>query len=424
MKSNITKLALDIGNSKIRFILGELNSEGDKLRVMEYIERPSRGIKKSIIENPEIVSEIIKDAVIELRAKTGLPVDRVSIGVSSPNIRSRTKHVNLYFDEKEVEESDLQQLFFQAEEGLQRGERVIAKELYNIRVNNSGIIKNPVGVTGKELQGDVHFVIMDEEDLLSYIEVINRAGLEVEDIVLNAAASAKATLDEEDRQMGVALIDIGEGTTDIIIFKNDKMIYSKSIPLGGMHYVNDLSYLFQITRGEAGDILEKLRRKDFRNGYILIGDTKKVSVEDIKNIIDARTGDLMNFITQTIEESGFNGYLGKGIILTGGAIIIDDLFEKVNKKMGYAVKRITPIPLRGLEDVDPGMSSVVGIFIQVMENEYERLKHLPEGMENDEFALNGSFTDSDFEDGTEKTSKEKSNIGAIEAFKKWISNFI
>ncbi|MEG0729896.1 MAG: cell division protein FtsA, partial [Cetobacterium sp.] len=217
MKNNITKLILDIGNSKVKFLLGELNSEGDKLRVIEYVERPSRGIKKSVIENPEVLSEIIRDAVIDLKAKTGLEIEKASIGTSGNNIRSRTKNIKIFFNEKDIEQSDLEKLFLKAEEELfLRGERVIEREIYNIRVNNSGIIKNPVGITGSELQADVHLITLDEAEVEMVSEVVNRAGLVVENILLNASASAKATLDEEDRQMGVALIDIGEGSTDII----------------------------------------------------------------------------------------------------------------------------------------------------------------------------------------------------------------
>ncbi|MEF9933159.1 MAG: cell division protein FtsA [Cetobacterium sp.] len=430
MKNNITKLILDIGNSKVKFLLGELNSEGDKLRVIEYVERPSRGIKKSVIENPEVLSEIIRDAVIDLKAKTGLEIEKASIGTSGNNIRSRTKNIKIFFNEKDIEQSDLEKLFLKAEEELfLRGERVIEREIYNIRVNNSGIIKNPVGITGSELQADVHLITLDEAEVEMVSEVVNRAGLVVENILLNASASAKATLDEEDRQMGVALIDIGEGSTDIIIFKNDKMIYSKSLPLGGMHYVNDISYLFQINRGEAGAVLEKLRKKEIHNDYILIGDTKKVSIEDIKNIIDARTGDLISFITQTIEESGFNGYLGKGLVLTGGAVVIDDLFNKVHNKTGYAVRRVNPLQLRGLEDVEPGMSTPIGMFLKVMEEEYNRLKeeekiNQRKMNEKEIIGLPNSFGDEFEENSSESVSKFKMNFGALEAIKKWISNFI
>lgn len=433
MKSNdIIKLALDIGNLKIKFLLGKLNYEENKLEVIEYKEIPSRGIKKSIIENPELLSDTIRDGVMEIRAKSGLDINDVVLAVTGQSIVSKTEHVMVNFLEKEISQNELDMIFNQAEKNLIHNDEIILeREIYNIRINNSGIVKNPIGIIGKELQGDVHLIAMDEKDLQLIIEVVNRAGLEVESINLSAKAASVAVLEEEDKHMGVALIDIGEGTTDIIIYKNDKMIYSKSVPLGGMHYITDLSYLFQISRAEAGDILEKIRKKEFINGYILVGETKKVSVEDIKNIIDARTGDLINFISKTIEDSGFNGYLGKGIIITGGAIAIDEIYDKVSKNMGYAVRRAYPIPLKGLEKTSLSMAVVIGLFLEIMEKEYIYLKQ-SDSIISDKLAkeleLNTELIKEETnEENKVKNSKEKNvkkNSRTIEAIKKWISNFV
>ena len=431
MKSNdIIKLALDIGNLKIKFLLGKLNYEENKLEVLEYKEIPSRGIKKSIIENPELLSDTIRDGVMEIRAKSGLDINDVVLAVTGQSIISKTEHVIVNFLEKEITQNELDMIFNQAEKKLiQNNEIILEREIYNIRINNSGIVKNPIGIIGKELQGDVHLIAMDEKDLQLLIEVVNRAGLEVESINLSAKAASIAVLEEEDKHMGVALIDIGEGTTDIIIYKNDKMIYSKSVPLGGMHYITDLSYLFQISRVEAADILEKIRKKEFINGYILVGDTKKVSVEDIKNIIDARTGDLINFISKTIEDSGFNGYLGKGIIITGGAIAIDEIYDKVSKNMGYAVRRVYPVPLKGLENTSLSMAVVIGLFLDIMEKEYIYLKQsdtVINGKLSKELELNTELIKEEINTKVEssKTKKEKKNSRTIEAIKKWISNFV
>lgn len=249
-------------------------------------------------------------------------------------------------------------------------------------------------------------------------------------MLLNAYASAKAVLDDEDRRMGVALIDIGEGSTDIILFKNDKLIYTKSLPLGGMHYVNDISYLFQISKQEAFEILSKLRDKEIHDAHIYCGTSKKVAVDDIKNIIDARTGDIINFIAQTIEESGFNGYLGKGLVLTGGAVVIDGLLDKINKKTGYVVRKVLPTAFRGLEDVDSSQATVIGIFTEVMEDEYNKIQiklnspepeiqekveeNVEENLENLEKIL---------EEAQVKEKTEKKD-GVMKGIKSWFSNFI
>lgn len=430
-RDSIIKTAVDIGNMKIKAVIGELSNDGSQLKVIGYTEVPSRGMKKSVVENPEDLSHCLAYALGQLRDQTGYPIDKISIGISGEAIKSRTTNVKYQFDEKEITEREVEMLFRMAAHELLSGkERVLKKEIYNIRVNNSGIIKNPIGVVGKEIQGDVHLIYIDDAEAEKLIEVVNRAGVEIEHMLLNAYASAKAVLDDEDRRMGVALIDIGEGSTDIILFKNDKLIYTKSLPLGGMHYVNDISYLFQISKQEAFEILSKLRDKDVHDGHIYCGDTKKVSVLDIKNIIDARTGDIINFIAQTIEESGFNGYLGKGLVLTGGAVIIDGLLEKINKKTGYVVRKVLPTAFRGLEDVDSSLATVIGIFTEVMEDEYNRIQgemNLPQDeiTETPEERIKEEQEDDLdklLEEAKDKESKRKN--GVFSSIKDWFSNFI
>ena len=429
-KDSIIKTAVDMGNMKIKAVTGELSADGEHLKILGYVEVPSRGIKKSVVENPEELSHCLAYALGQLREQTGIPIEKVSIGISGEAIKSRTTNVRYSFDEKEIGEKEVDTLIRMAEHELLTGkERVLKREIYNIRVNNSGIIKNPIGVTGKEMQGDVHLIYIDEAEAEKLVEVVNRIGLEAENVLLNAYASAKASLDDEDRRMGVALIDIGEGSTDIILFKNDKLIYSKSLPLGGMHYVNDISYLFQISKQEAFEILSKLKDKDIHEEHIFCGDTKKVSVVDIKNIIDARTEDIISFITQTIEESGFNGYLGKGLVLTGGAIVIDGLLEKINKKTGYVVRKVLPHAFRGLEDVDASMATVIGIFSEIMEEEYNRMQSGFYSQQNESEAPSKNTMEETEEDDLDKlleddkdNSKKKS--GTLSSIKNWFSNFI
>ena len=430
-RDSIVKTALDIGNMKIKAVIGELSSDGSQLKVLGYAEVPSRGMKKSVIENPEELSQCVSYVLGQLRDQTGENIEKVSIGISGEAIKSRTTNMKYQFEEKEISEKEVETLFrMSAHELLSGKERILKKEIYNIRVNNSGIIKNPIGIVGKEIQGDVHLIYIDEAEVEKLVEVVNRAGVEVEHMLLNAYASAKAVLDDEDRRMGVALIDIGEGSTDIILFKNDKLIYTKSLPLGGMHYVNDISYLFQISKQEAFEILSKLRDKEIHDAHIYCGTSKKVAVDDIKNIIDARTGDIINFIAQTIEESGFNGYLGKGLVLTGGAVVIDGLLDKINKKTGYVVRKVLPTAFRGLEDVDSSQATVIGIFTEVMEDEYNKIQiklnspepeiqekveeNVEENLENLEKIL---------EEAQVKEKTEKKD-GVMKGIKSWFSNFI
>lgn len=423
MENRIIKFILDVGNSKIKMLAGELSNYGEKLRVLKYIEVPSRGIKKNVIENQIYLSESIADAVREMETATGLEVRKVILGIGGTNIYSKTKNVKLSFsEEKVITEDHITELFLTAEKELkQKAEKVLESEIYNIRVNNSGIVKNPVGLTGREIQADVHLIFVGENEIDELTEAVNRAKLEVDSIVLSPYASAKATLMEEDKTMGVALIDIGEGTTDIIIYKNNKLIYAKSLPLGGMHYVSDLEYIFSIPKSEAQEIIKQISEtKDKKEFNFPINGNKYISIGNIRKVIDARTGDLVTFIKKTIEESGFTGYLGKGIYLTGGATKMDEIFEEVKSNLGYSVKRVLPIQLAGLEDVKPEMSVAVGILLEVMEKEYNKLEKERREKEEQENLLKATINIEE-EKIEEKVKVKKDRFKSV---KEWFSNFI
>ena len=225
MQDSIIKLALDVGNKRIKFVVGELSSDGNKLRIVDYLDLESEGIRKSVIEDAERLTYLISKGINSIAKRTGIKFKKVSLGVSSARLVSKTGHALIDFeDEKEITCEDVEKLGeLVRKDFLTDDEVVIEEEKYNVRIDSMGILKNPVGQVGRNLQGDVHLVTLDKRLLQPLIDVVNDAGLEIEDIWLKVSASAKATLKQEDRQMGVALVDIGEGITDVAIYKNNKI---------------------------------------------------------------------------------------------------------------------------------------------------------------------------------------------------------
>ena len=196
--------------------------------------------------------------------------------------------------------------------------------------------------------------------------------MDIDKIYLDSYASAKGTLDEETRKMGVAHVDIGYGSTNVIIMKNGKVLYAKTKSLGELHYVSDLSIILKVPREGAEEILLKLKNKEFESDETIKYGTKKIPLKSIKDIIAARTDDITEFITATIDESGFNGLLARGIVLTGGAVDIDGVAEQVSNRSGYLVRKMLPIPLKGIKNSFYSDATVVGIFLEDMEREYKR----------------------------------------------------
>lgn len=435
-RNSIIKTVVDIGSGKIKAIIGELSSNGEVLKVLKYAEGPSSGMVKGEVRDGELLSKSILAVIEELRAVTEQDITSITVGISGDKIKSRTVNAEVNFEEEEIGDKQIKDLISQAEEKvLQFEDQILKTEIYNVRVDNSGIVKNPLGIVGSKLQGDVHLIFTEKRYVEKLVETVNRIGIDVENIVLNAYASAKSTLGEEDKRMGVALADIGEGTTDIILYKNEKLIYIESIPLGGMHFKSDIMYMFKLTDEEdIKEILDKYRNRDISpDGHIHYGTGKHISVEDLENLINARVDEIIEFIDSTIQKSGFNGYLGKGLVLTGGVatdklINGDKLLDKINKKTGYVARKVFPSEFRGLEEVNTSMATVIGLFYEVMEEEDKKIRtgsytHQELQVRNEKVTQPEEDLTKILEE-TENVEEKKKENTIVKAVKSWFSNFI
>lgn len=372
----IRKVALDIGNNKIKLLVGEMSSDFQRIAVTNYVKTKSNGISKSLIENPEALAIALKEAISKAESVES-PITRLSLALGGSGIHSATVNVKISFPtEKEIEKSDMNNLLRQAKRQIFGGRegqyRILYKEIYNKKIDiSSGIVKEPIGMVGKELQADIHLVYIDDNYVQKFIQVVNKIGIDIDRIYLNSYASAKGTLDDETKKMGVAHVDIGYGSTSIIILKYGKVLYAKTKPVGEMHYISDLSIILKIPKEGAEEILNKLKNKQIEADNTIRYGAKKVTLREIKDIILARTGDIIDFITTTIDESGFNGHLTKGIVLSGGAVEIDGVSEQIASRSGYLTRRMLPIPLKGLKDAFYSDAVAIGIFLEDMEREYK-----------------------------------------------------
>lgn len=371
----IRKVALDIGNDTIKLLIGEMSLDFTKIAVTDYVKVKHTGLIKSEIYDMNALSEGLRTAINKVESIES-PITKLSLALGGSRVGSTTVNVKISFPEKEIEESDMNKLLKKAKRQI-FGEnedkfKILYKEVYNKKVDGPNIIKQPVGMVGKELQADVHFVYVEEEYVRKFREVLYGLGVDVDKIYLDSYASAKGTLDEETRKMGVAHVDIGYGSTSVIILKNGKVLYAKTKSLGELHYISDLSIILKIPREGAEEILLKLKNKNIESDETIKYGTKRIPLKSIKDIIAARTDDIVEFINTTIDESGFNGLLARGIVLTGGAVVIDGVAEQVSNKSGYLVRKMLPIPLKGIKNSFYSDATVVGIFLEDMEKEYKK----------------------------------------------------
>ena len=372
----IRKVALDIGNDTIKLLVGEMSSDFTKIAVTNYVKVKHNGLIKSDICDQHALSEGIRAAISKVESIES-PITRLSLALGGPRVGSSTVNIRVSFDEEKIiSEADMETLLRRAKRQI-FGEnedkfKILYKEVYNKKVDGPNPIKQPIGMEGKELQADVHFVYVSEDYVRQFRDVLYTLGVDIDKIYLDSYASAKGTLDEETRRMGVAHVDIGYGSTSVIILKNGKVLYAKTKSLGELHYISDLSIILKIPRDMAEEILLKLKNKTIGSGDTVKCGTRKIPLQQIKDIISARTNDIVEFITETIDESGFNGLLARGIVLTGGTVDIEGVAEQISNKSGYLVRKMLPIPLKGIKNSFYSDATVVGIFLEDMEREYKK----------------------------------------------------
>ena len=370
----IRKVALDIGNDTIKLLIGEMSSDFTKIAVTDYVKIKHNGLRKSDIYDVRALSEGIRTAISKIESIES-PITKLSLALGGPRVGSSTVNVRVSFDkEKIIDEADMDKLLRKAKRQI-FGEnedkfRILYKEVYNKKVDGPRIIKQPIGMEGKEIQADIHFVYVSEDYVRQFRDVLYGLGVDIDKIYLNSYVSAKGTLDDETRKMGVAHVDIGYGSTSVIILKNSKVLYAKTKSLGELHYISDLSLILKITREEAEEVILRLKNKTVGPNETIKCGSRKIPLQQIKDIIAARTNDIVQFITETIDESGFNGLLARGIVLTGGTVDIEGVAEQISSKSGYFVRKMLPIPLKGIKNNFYSDATVIGIFLEDMEREY------------------------------------------------------
>jgi cell division protein ftsA len=371
----IRKVALDIGNDTIKLLIGEMSSDFTKIAVTDYVKIKHNGLRKSDIYDVRALSEGIRTAISKIESIES-PITKLSLALGGPRVGSSTVNVRVSFDkEKIIDEADMDKLLRKAKRQI-FGEnedkfRILYKEVYNKKVDGPRIIKQPIGMEGKEIQADIHFVYVSEDYVRQFRDVLYGLGVDIDKIYLNSYVSAKGTLDDETRKMGVAHVDIGYGSTSVIILKNSKVLYAKTKSLGELHYISDLSLILKITREEAEEVILRLKNKTVDSNETIKCGSRKIPLQQIKDIIAARTNDIVQFITETIDESGFNGVLARGIVLTGGTVDIEGVAEQISSKSGYFVRKMLPIPLKGIKNNFYSDATVIGIFLEDMEREYK-----------------------------------------------------
>jgi len=374
-------VGLDIGTSKICAIVGALNDENE-IDIIGIGISPSRGLKKGVVVNIESTVDSIKRAVEEAELMAGIDIESAYVGIAGNHIKGINSHGIIAIKNKEVVESDVERVIDAAKAVAMPLDRQIIHVLSSeFVIDEQDGIKEPLGISGVRLEGKVHIVTGSSTSVQNVIKCVNKANIEVREIVLEQLASSEAVLTADEKELGVALVDIGGGTTDMAVFGDGSVKHTCVLPVGGSHITNDIAIGLKTPSLEAekikkryGCALTSLVSEDETIEVPSVGgrEPRTLSRKILSEIIEPRTRELFNLIKKELVLSGFNETVASGVVITGGTTIMEGMPEIAEQVFELPVRTGIPAGIGGLIDVvnSPMYATGVGLVMYGFKNQH------------------------------------------------------
>lgn len=401
-------VGLDIGTTKIVAIVGRQNEYG-KLEILGMGKSESLGVTRGVVTNIEKTIQSIKEAVAEAEAKAGVDIRIVNVGIAGQHIKS-LQHRGIIIrhnTDDEIQQSDINRLIDDMHKLVMLpGEEIIDVIPQEYILDNEQGIKDPKGMAGVRLEANFHIITGQVAAAKNIYKCVNKAGIEVENIILEPLASSDAVLSSEEKEAGVALVDIGGGTTDLAIFQDGIIRHTAVIPFGGNVITEDIKEGCGIIKNQAELLKIKfgsaLASESQENEIVSIPgirgrDPKEISLKNLANIIQARMEEIIEHVYYEIKSSGFENKLIAGIVVTGGGAQlkhITQLFEYVtgmDTRIGYPTEHLA----KGNSDevTSPMYSTCIGLVLKGFEKQEESKPQKETPVANHSKKTKGSFFD-------------------------------
>ncbi|MBI5237168.1 MAG: cell division protein FtsA [Deltaproteobacteria bacterium] len=364
-------VGLDIGTTKICAIVGEKTKDG--VEIIGIGTHPSKGLRKGVVVNIESTVESIRKAVEEAELMAGCEINKVYCGIAGGHIRAFNSHGVIAIKSREITQADIDRVIEAAQAVVIPPDRevihVIPQEYI---VDDQEGIQEPLGMIGIRLEVKVHIVTAAVTSAQNIVKCANKAGLDVADIALQQIASSEAVLNPDEREIGVVLVDIGGGTTDIALYHNGTIKYTTVISLGGNQVTGDISVGLRTTSSEAEKIKKQYgcamtamvsRDENIEVQSVGGGSSKPVSRYMLCAIIEPRVEEIFQLVKREIMKSGYESLVSSGVVLTGGTAAMEGIAELAEQVFNLPVRRGLPINITGLVDVvrSPMYSTGVGL---------------------------------------------------------------
>lgn len=373
-------VGLDIGTSKVAALVGEFSNEGN-LEIIGIGSAPSRGLKKGVVVNLESTVQSIQKAVEEAELMAGCQITSVFAGIAGCHIRSLNSHGIVAIKDKEVTQYDIDRVIDSARAvAIPADQKILHILPQEFVIDLQGGIKEPIGMSGIRLEATVHMVTCSVSASQNIIKCIHRCGLEVENLVLQQLASCNAVLTEDEKELGVCLIDIGGGTTDIAVYSDGAIKHTAVIPVAGDHVTNDIAVALRTPTINAEDIkrkyacaLTQLADVDGTIEVPSIGDRspRKISAQNLAEIVEPRYEELLLLVQAELRRSGYEDVIAAGVVLTGGSSKVMGLIDLAEEIFHVPVRMGGPQNVTGLTEVvkNPIHSTGVGLLIYGKEHQ-------------------------------------------------------
>lgn len=368
-------VGLDIGTTKVCTIVGHFNQQKE-IEIIGIGTSPSQGLKKGSVVNIDKTVRSIQGSVEEAKLMAGVNITHATIGIAGSHIYSFNSSGVVAVKGKEITASDVERVLEAAKAVVIPSDREILHVIpQEFRVDNISGIKDPIGMCGVRLEAHVHIVTGAISLIQNLIKCVEQTGIKAEHITLQPLASSESILSTEEKELGVVLVDIGGGTTDIAIWKNNGLVHSQIIPVGGNHFTNDLAVALKIPHAEAerikihhGHVIKEAINPSAHITVQGIAGTRsrEISLSLVAEVLGARAEELFDLIKTIIDDRNMAEEISGGIILTGGGALIKCLPELGEFIIGRPTKIGHPRPFGGMTNImqDPKYSTVLGLLIE------------------------------------------------------------
>ena len=366
-------VGLDIGTTKVACLVGEITDEG--IDIIGVGTQPCSGLKKGVVVNIDSTVAAIAKAVEEAEHMAGVEITQVYAGIAGSHIKAFHSEGVVAIRDREVRPTDIERVIEAAKAvSIPQDREILHVVPREFSIDQQDGIKEPLGMAGVRLEARVHIVTAASASAQNIIKCCTRCGLEVQDLVLEPYATAESVLHSDEKELGVALLDIGGGTSDLVVFSEGALVHTIVLPIGGHQLTNDIAVGLRTPMTEA----ERLKHRHGCAMSSLIAEDEMIEVPSVggrpprvmprtvlSEILQPRVDEIFSLVRDELERCGLSETLASGMVVTGGSTILQGLPELAEEILGMPVRRGVPQGVGGLSDVvkTPIYATAVGLVL-------------------------------------------------------------